>query len=905
MKDSDSLLIRELAEKVVLAARSNIDDAEQLLYRMESLSAQAPGDMSEAFCIRARGNLYQVRGDLTAAVERYRQAQQLFERAQDSVEAARTAASLVGALAVLGEFQQAFQWADRARAVFQDLGENLRLARLEVNVGNLYQRLGRMAEALACYERAIGTLEESSDVEAAAVVAINRSVALMLLYRFDEAMASFHRARQFCESKGLRLAASQAEYNRAYLLYLLGDYTAALKTMQQAEAEFMVQGDDFFVAQCRLDRAEILADLNLLDQAERLSRDAEETFRSMNVSGDRARALLLLGRCSLKSGSRERAISNFTEAKQLFESEENQIWGQLAEMERASALTSLEGPTQAIAVAAQASRMFQEHGHPAFAAMADLFAARVSLDQGEDEAAVRFLDHSAGVLEKTPVWLQYRMELTRGRIHEACGRRTEALDAYVRAAELIEFLRNNLRVDMITVNFLEDKTDLYDRLVALAGNDREALGFAELGRARGLSDAIRRGDQAKTGTAATPAVRQLREELRTDYIHLLRKPASSSQALLERLAVKESQLMQELTTANIDRSSDENVPMLERLSLPHLQPDEVLLEFQLANEGCSVFVVTGTAVQRIQLKISQEELRSEVDFIRYQVTKPDRQSHRAALNHHLSRLYEALIAPVEPLLRQRLIIVPHGWLHALPFQALRAPWGYLLDRYTLSYAPSAAVYALTSAQKAQPVNSCLIVGSADRTLPEAAREIETVSAHLPNAEVILADDMPSVREKLKSAAIVHMASHALFRADSPAGAVLMLGSDAVMGSDLSHLELKAQLVTMSACSTARTWIGAANETTGLIRAFLILSVPSMVGSLWDVQDRSTAFLMDNFYAQLRSSSDIAGSLRCAALRTRESFEHPFYWAPFILIGKTNLERRTENFCTDSIFETDC
>jgi CHAT domain-containing protein len=224
----------------------------------------------------------------------------------------------------------------------------------------------------------------------------------------------------------------------------------------------------------------------------------------------------------------------------------------------------------------------------------------------------------------------------------------------------------------------------------------------------------------------------------------------------------------------------------------------------------------------------------------------------------------------------------------LPFHALRAPWGYLLDRYTFSYAPSAAVYALTSSQRAEPVWSSLIIGSNTETLPEAAREIEAASTHLPNPEVVLAADLPSIREKLKSAAIVHIASHAVFRADSPAGPLLMLGSDAVMGMDLSHLELKAQLVTMSACSTARTWMAAANETTGLVRAFLILSVPSMVGSLWDVQDRSTAFLMDHFYAQLRSSLDIAGSLRNAALQTRDRFEHPFYWAPFILIGKTNL-----------------
>jgi CHAT domain-containing protein/tetratricopeptide (TPR) repeat protein len=904
MDDSDSTLIRELAKQVVLATRSNTGDAERLLCEMESISAGHPSEISEAFCIRVRGNLDQVRGDLTTAAEKYRQAHRLFERAQDFVEAARTAASLVGVLAMLGEFQEAFQWADRARAVFRELGEDLRLARLEVNVGNLYQRLGRMADALASYDLAMPQLEASQDFEAAAVVAINRSVVLMLLYRFDEAMEGLRRAREFCESNDLRSTASQAEYNRAYLQYLMGDCTAALKVMQQAEAEFCSQGDDFFVAQCRLDRAEILADLNLLDQAERLSRDAAEMFRSMNISGDRARALLLLGRCSLKAGHREQAISNFAEAKTLLDAEGNPIWGQLADMERASVQAAGE-EAAALAVADRAYTMFQEHGNAAFAAMADLFAARISLDRGDEEAASRFLDRCAGILENPPVWLRYRMELMRASIHEACGRRPEALAAYARAAEFVEFLRNNLRVDMIAVNFLEDKTDLYDRLVALAENDRQALGFAELGRARGLSDAIRRSDESKTatGASATPAVQRLREELRSDYIHLLRKPAGSSQALLDRLAQKEWQLMQELTVANIDRSSGENGPTREALSLPRLQSDEVLLEFQmsganasrtgrsqqeLADEGCSVFVVTADTVQRVRLEISQEELRSEVDFIRYHITKPEGPAHRAPLDHRLSRLYEKLIRPVEPLLRPRVVVVPHRWLHALPFHALRAPWGYLLDRYTFSYAPSAAVYALTSSQRAEPVWSSLIIGSNTETLPEAAREIEAASTHLPNPEVVLAADLPSIREKLKSAAIVHIASHAVFRADSPAGPLLMLGSDAVMGMDLSHLELKAQLVTMSACSTARTWMAAANETTGLVRAFLILSVPSMVGSLWDVQDRSTAFLMDHFYAQLRSSLDIAGSLRNAALQTRDRFEHPFYWAPFILIGKTNL-----------------
>jgi CHAT domain-containing protein len=118
---------------------------------------------------------------------------------------------------------------------------------------------------------------------------------------------------------------------------------------------------------------------------------------------------------------------------------------------------------------------------------------------------------------------------------------------------------------------------------------------------------------------------------------------------------------------------------------------------------------------------------------------------------------------------------------------------------------------------------------------------------------------------------------------------LHLGPDVLTPSDMLNLRINADLVTMSACSTGQTYVRG-NEVQGFVRAFSQWGVPSHIASLWEVNDHATSRLMSSFYGRLQDSPDIADNLRCAMLDVKREFEHPHYWAAFVLIGRQNLGR---------------
>lgn len=900
--------IRELGDELVLAARSNLDSAQALLEQMDALASRWGRAAFRAFATRARGNMLQVHGDLVGASANYQTAMELFGESNERVEVARTASSLVGVLASLGEFRQAMRLAEQARAIFEDEHLELRAARLDVNVGNLHHRLGHLEEALGCYERAASVLEKSEDSEAAAGVFINRSIALMLLYRFNEALEGFNQARAYCESHDLVALSTQSQYNRSYLLYLTGDSLAALKGMRVAESEFSSRGDLFHVAQCCLDRAEILMELNVPDVAEEVCMRAHEIFASLKLGGDGARSLLLLGRCALRLSRVNEAADRFTKARMLFEKEQNAIWTHVADLELAAALLAQGQLQESSDLARRASEVFQKEGHLPLEIVARLLNARIAIEGRDSIRASELVLGCERTLENPPAWLLYQIEYLRGRIHELQGDVVEAFNAFERAANSLDFLRSHILIDDITVRFLEDKADLYERLVKLAPDAETAFAFAERGKGWVLSESVHRAHQTGVERHVPDSVRQARESLRSDYIRLFKKAELNPDQLLEDIRGKERHLRQELLDHDIRRSASTLEHKTSGGTLPHMSPDEVLLEFYLTPGDAFVLVLRKGSVKRIRLDASIDELEREVIFLRYQLGSFSLSPERAALNYHLRRLYDLLIAPVESMLSARVVIIPHRFLHDLPFHALMAPWGYFVDRHVISYAPSAAVYAAASSRTAAAECRSLILAVDASALQSIRRELDSVARHLPNPTILHGSDIEGIRPALASASIIHIASHGIFRSEESASSLLMIGSDALTPGDLAGLELQAELVTMSACSTARSRISAADELQGFVRAFLMLQVPSLVASLWDVNDEATASLMGRFYEGFAASPDIAENLRRAMLGMKEVFDHPFYWAGFVLIGRTRLgqswkyfqksKRENRNGCTN-------
>lgn len=114
---------------------------------------------------------------------------------------------------------------------------------------------------------------------------------------------------------------------------------------------------------------------------------------------------------------------------------------------------------------------------------------------------------------------------------------------------------------------------------------------------------------------------------------------------------------------------------------------------------------------------------------------------------------------------------------------------------------------------------------------------------------------------------------------------IRLGDSHLTLLDLYKLQLPAELVTLSGCSTALSVVAAGDELLGLARGLIHAGAASSLLTLWDVQDRSTARFMAYFYRNIASGLEKAQALRCAMQELRLEYPHPYYWAPFVLVGK--------------------
>jgi CHAT domain-containing protein len=259
-----------------------------------------------------------------------------------------------------------------------------------------------------------------------------------------------------------------------------------------------------------------------------------------------------------------------------------------------------------------------------------------------------------------------------------------------------------------------------------------------------------------------------------------------------------------------------------------------------------------------------------------------------AIQVHLRELYAEVVAPVRPFLKgQHLIIVPHDVLHYLPFHALFDGEHYLIDAFTISYAPSASIYFLCHHKPANAVGGSLILGVPDPQTPFILEEVQSVASILPRSELFLGADAneTTLLKRGPQSRFVHIATHGYFRHDNPMFSGIRLADSHLNLYDLYSLQLPAELVTLSGCATGLSAIAPGDELLGLVRVLLYAGAQSLLLSLWDVSDRSTAEFMKSFYRSFMAHGNKAVALQNAMKELREDYAHPYYWAPFVMIGR--------------------
>lgn len=500
-------------------------------------------------------------------------------------------------------------------------------------------------------------------------------------------------------------------------------------------------------------------------------------------------------------------------------------------------------------------------------------------------------------------------------------RRTSTGIRYLRrAVEEVESIRTRIGVDEFRVSFSEDKAPIYADLVhALLdrggpGAAAEAFVTVERSRSRSLVDLLA-GRLSSTRTRRNAGVDGLLERLsklqaeanwesgfgpsakkgqRDETRHVLYAPRQRRREedvadLIERIQAKDSALGA-LTAGGA--STVEEV----RATLP---AGATLVEYYSSSRGTLVFVITAGETRVVRLPVSAREVTDRLARLRFHIEKwgygaayvKRRESTlRECLDSNLREVASRIWDPLE-VDSERVIVVPHGALHSLPFAALRAADGSsLADRHVFSYLPSATTYRYLAAPEAEANGRAarvLAVGVGDRSIPQVDREVRRVRSAFRRGQILVGERATKqrFREVAGDADVIHVATHGVFREDDPHFSALRFADGWMSLYEFYGLELNAGLVCVSACQSGRSWTGGGDELVGLTRGFLHAGTPTVVVSLWPVQDDSTADLMERFYGHLHTGVAAERALHRAMNEIRRERPNPYHWAPFVLMGR--------------------
>jgi CHAT domain-containing protein/predicted negative regulator of RcsB-dependent stress response len=332
-----------------------------------------------------------------------------------------------------------------------------------------------------------------------------------------------------------------------------------------------------------------------------------------------------------------------------------------------------------------------------------------------------------------------------------------------------------------------------------------------------------------------------------------------------------------------------------------LPSDTALVNYFVTQNGVHAWVLDRTMLQYVPLPFGRTALaRAQCTAEQFRVggrgVRPLAAQCEPAT---VEELYGWLFAPLRAHIRNsRLIIVPHGVLHYLPFGAFRDPRTerYLIEDFTITYAPSASSIRFLRDKETPVKGKALVIGAPAGVWPElpgAMREAMIVGTELQSVPMVGAAAKESVLYQLKGGVdLVHIAAHGFYEADTPLFSRLALaegdGSDGNLEVHeiLSDIDLTGvNLVVLSACETALGKGSAGDEIVGLTRALLYAGTPGVISTLWDIGDDAAVALMNHFYCRLLSGDSAADALRHAQLQLlRGAYPDPSQWAAFTLNG---------------------
>jgi CHAT domain-containing protein/Tfp pilus assembly protein PilF len=809
-----------------------------------------------------------------------------------------------------GGVQPALACYREALALYHQLGEIQEEATALNNLGFAFFSLGEPRPAEESYRQALAIRRETGDRAGEAQALNNLAVLYRSLGEIDEALSAYGEAREILATLDERRQEAATLSNLGVAYNSIGETERARLYLTQALA----------LRRAVEDRRGEISTLNNLGWIERTNGAADKAIplhqqaveAALATSDARGEGISrsYLGEAQATAGRSVEAFASLDKALAL----------QRQAGDRPNEAITLRRKGELLAVGGQAAEALPlfDQALPALRAAGDRINEVVTLS-----ARARAL-RDLGELDRA------------------------ASDAEAALATL-ESLRNRLGNPELRAVFLGSRSDVYELRVDILmrldaarpgqGFDRAAFEASEHARARSLLDVLRESGAAiRGGVDPALAARQRdlerRLALKADRRQILLGRGKGDQAESKTLEIESEQIRAELD--NLDAEIRRKNPRYADLTYPKaasvgeiqalLDSGTLLLEYSLGRERSYLWAVDATTLRSFVLPGREEIERAARAFHQALSTPAPSGAGRARIGQELSRM---LLGPVAGELgERRLAIVPDGALGYIPFDVLPEPGrpDPVLVRHEVVELPSASVLAAERRELARrpPARELAIVladpvfqpddprvSPSGQRLPAAApllsrlrfsrEEALAIASLAPAGAVTTELDFAAGRElvlsgRLRDFRYIHFATHGVFDADRPELSGLALSRVDPAGNpregflglrDIYDLDLAADLVVLSGCQTALGKEIRGEGLLGLTRGFLYAGAPRVVASLWWIDDRATATLMEAFYRALWTEGlRPAAALRKArlSLARQHRFRDPSYWGAFVLQG---------------------
>jgi CHAT domain-containing protein/tetratricopeptide (TPR) repeat protein len=842
------------------------------------------------------------------------------------LEALRTNIGRMAALLELGRYRQAL---DAGQVVLDAVNGKSRLtvtptepdadlltALVQQNRGGCLEYMGRYDEALEAYAIAEERYRILGMPERLGEILDNRGAILLYLGRGKEALAAHEAAAAVFADGGLTLSYAKALNNIGEANRQLADYMRGFSAFERARGLFDSLDAPVDESLLLLYMAGAYLELNLYAEALAAYQKAHTLLRDTGIVHDRARALWGMGSTLIARSEFGEAETVLAEAAELFAAADNAPLLSGVMLEQA-ALQKARGDHRAAVVTARraldlvSGKDYSVQRVYAHLRLADLLLSNVA------EAEVHLLEARRLAERLALPHLRYRLNERLGRLRRLQGRDEEAQVLLEAAVDEIERLRGTVALETLRASFLRDKTAAYEELLRLhlarrtQDDSHRAFVVAERAKSRALVDLLAGVTRVKEAAddSLEIRIRDLQSDLNVTYTQMLDGTEEGELGIpLPDLRGRALELEGEISQLRLRAAAttpDIFAPPVSSDSLEYSSSDGILLAYHIVGDEVLAFIDAPDGIQSVRnvgsaATVARLVQQLDVQWDRFRAGREFVERHRALLERStrqvLTSLYGELLRSLEPYLNQvsgetgdppKLAIIPHGVLHRVPFHALFDGQSYLLERFEIAYAPSAKVYSLCQQRVSRRLDNALVLSVADPWITAVTEEAHAVGRHFRTAEV-LSDELATIealRAKAPGCGVLHLACHGMFRSDNAMFSSLKLYDGWLTAADAMGLALDGALVTLSACESGRTEVFAGDELIGLTRAFLGAGVATLVASLWLVQDETTADLMTKWYTYLGEGIGRAAALRKAQLALREEYSHPYYWAPFILIGQ--------------------